>query len=97
MQRQERDIVEKEAAKKREEVKKAEEEAARASGVAPTTSASDASARAGRNAQLGGMGLLYALGADEYLFQKVWREHRSREIEIECGKVVGRVGVSRSE
>ena len=55
----------------REETKKAEEEAARASGVTVTTSASEAKARAGRNAQIGGMGLLYALGADGYLFQKV--------------------------
>lgn len=55
----------------REEAKKAEEEAARAAGVSVAVSDSEAKARAGRNAQLGGMGLLYALGADEYLFQRV--------------------------
>eukprot|EP00026_Physarum_polycephalum_P000343 Phypoly_transcript_00343.p1 GENE.Phypoly_transcript_00343~~Phypoly_transcript_00343.p1 ORF type:complete len:1625 (+),score=418.05 Phypoly_transcript_00343:184-5058(+) len=68
--RQEREVKEKEAAKLREEAKKAEEEAARAAGTSVGLSSSEAKARAGRNAQIGGMGLLYALGADEYLFQK---------------------------
>lgn len=51
----------------REEAKQAEADADAAAGVvaAPV-------AKASRNMQVGGFGLLYALGADEYLFKKVW-------------------------